>query len=420
MIPIGLRPWLPLLVAVAGGLLLANAGSAQEALRLSLAGEEAAHASAQAAATIGYYNLLLGRVAARFSGGLGLEYNDNVYLKENGAVGDFIFRPNLNTQVHLPVTQQNSLDFSLGGGYSAYWQHPERNQIYISPGTGVAFNIYAGDCVINLHDQLSISQSSYENPGTNGANSTAQLQNSAGVGVLWDLNELVVGGGYEHANYMALASGEQQPDGSSDNLYANAGVHLRPEITVGVEAGGTLIRYDGSKTASSPNAKQWNAGGFTRMQISEYMSVKVDAGYTVYAPEGTATNGITGDSADYYFDVSLTHRVNRWLNYALAAGRSTDLGFYGQPYAHYFARWSPDWNLFQKCSISTPLWWQHGAQTYSQGAVFDQYGAGLILGRQLTEKLTGSLYYQFVQEKSAQAGANYTVNIVGLNFSYQF
>ena len=197
-------------------------------------------------------------------------------------------------------------------------------------------------------------------------------------------------------------------------------MRLRPEFTVGVESGGTLIRYNGGNTATSPNATQWSVGGFTRLLVSQYLNVKLDAGYTVYQPDTSGTNSIAGSSPAYYFDLSVSHQVNRWLGYTLSAGRSTDLGFYGQPYSRYYVRWSPNWNVLHHFSLTTPVWWQKGTQTYNQGNVFDQYGAGFTLCRQLTAKLNGSLSYQFVQETSPQAGNSYVNNIVGLNFTYQF
>src|SRR5882757_926023 len=100
----------------------------QEALRQSLAGESAAKAQKDAAASTGYYNLLLGDTSLRFSSGLGAQYNDNIHLQNHGAQGDFIFTPNLNTQVHRPLTENNSLDVSLGVGYSAYVNHSDLDQ----------------------------------------------------------------------------------------------------------------------------------------------------------------------------------------------------------------------------------------------------------------------------------------------------
>ena len=102
---------------------------------MSLAGDVAAESQRQAANTIGYYNLLWGPVAWRFSSGLGLDYDDNVNLQSQNRQGDFIFRPNLTTEIHWPVTQKNSLDVSLGVGYSLYATHSELNQIYMNPGS---------------------------------------------------------------------------------------------------------------------------------------------------------------------------------------------------------------------------------------------------------------------------------------------
>ena len=144
----------------------------QEALRLSLAGDAATRANREATATIGYYNLLLGRTAWRFSAGLSAEYDDNVSLQPQNPEGDFIFRPNFNAQMHRPVTEKNSLDISLGVGYSEYLQHGDLNQFYINPGSGFSFDIYLGDFAINLHDRISVTENAYENPGANSNGNT--------------------------------------------------------------------------------------------------------------------------------------------------------------------------------------------------------------------------------------------------------
>jgi hypothetical protein len=398
---------------------LAHNVCGQEALRLSLAGDAAARANREATATIGYYNLLLGPVAWRFSSGLGMEYNDNIQAQEKNPQADFIFRPNANAQMHWPVTERNSLDVALGVGYLFYLKNQNLNQFNI-PGSGVSFDIFIGDFAINLHDRISITQNSYQNPGTSGNGGNARLENTAGTRVLWDLNKAVATVGYEHANYMSLGSSQQQPNGASDNVFVNFGARIRPEILAGVEAGGGLVSYDQSASASSPNTMQWYAGVFCQAQITEYMSARLDGGYTMLSPQVTSTNVNASEIAGYYFQFSLSHRVNRFLNYTLSAGRSTDFGFYGQANSHYFARLQPSWNLFRKYQISTPLAWEHGSQTYNQAVDYDQFSMGINLGRQITKKLSGSVSYQFVKETSGQAGLNYMVNIVGLNFSYGF
>lgn len=414
------------LIATASLLWLAKAAYSQEALRMSLAGDVAAENQRQAESTIGYYNVLLGPVACRFSSGLELDYNDNVKYQSQNREGDFILRPNLNTQIHWPLTQKNSLDVSLGAGYSLYTAHSELNQLYVNPGSGLSFNIYAGDCVINVHDRISITESAYQNPAAGGNQSFAQLENMAGVSTSWDLNKLVAQLGYDHANDISLGSSQLVPDAASENMFLNAGVHFLPQITAGVEGGVGLISYSQSQTPQ-PDATQLNAGLFCKAQISEHISGRLDAGYTVYIP--SATGGFTNlsSAANMYFQISLSHEVNRFLDYTLSAGRSTESTVFGQPYDFYFARLEPNWIFFRKYQLSTPLWWQRGSQLAGQiyGQQFgimnyNQYGAGINIVHAITQKLSGTLAYQFIRENSNPSSGNYKVNIVSLSFSYQF
>jgi hypothetical protein len=414
-------------MAVASLLFVAGQAHSQEALRMSLAGDLAAESQRQADNTIGYYNLLWGPVAWRFSSGLELDYDDNVNLTSQNQEGDFIFRPNLTTQMHWPVTQKNSLDATLGVGYSLYATHSELDQFYVNPGSGLSFNIYAGDCVINLHDRISITEDAYQNPTVNGSQTFAQLENTVGLSTLWDLNKLVTQSGYDHVNDISLGSNQQVPDATSDNWFLNAGVQFLPEVTAGVEGGFGLISYgQGQSSSTQPDATQWNAGLFCKAQISGYISGRFDAGYTVYTPSTSGGFTNLSSSASMYFQISASHQVNRFLNYSLSAGRSTESSFFGQPYDIYFMRLQPNWNIFKNYQLSTPFWWQKGTQLsnqlYGQGGATDynQYGAGINLGRTITQKLSGTLAYQLVRETSSQSSLNYTVNIVSLSFSYQF
>ena len=418
--PVGLYPTITALTCL---LVFAGQASGQEALRMSLAGNLAAESQRQAESTIGYYNLLWGPVAWRFSSGVGFDYDDNINLQSQNREGDFIVRPNLDTRTHWPITQKNSLDISLGAGYSFHAIYSKWDQFYVNPGSGLSFNIYAGDCVINLHDRISITENAYQNPTAGGNGDYAQLENTAGVNTLWDLNKLVAQLGFDHADNISIGSGQQVPDTTSENFFLNAGLHFLPQLTAGVEGGVGLISYSQSQSASiQPDAMQWNAGVFCKAQISQYISGQLDAGYTMYAPNATGALTNLNDAANLYFQLSLTHRVNRFLTYTLTAGESTESSFYGQPYNYYFARVQPSWNLFRKYQLSTPFWWQAGSQLYSRGSStdYDQIGAGINISRSITQKLTGTLGWQFVRESSSQASLNYTVNIVSLNLSYQF
>lgn len=71
-----IRSWWPLVAAVL--LAIGPILHAQEALRVSMAGDLAAASRKQEANTLGYYNLLTGPVAWRFLSGVEMDFNDNV------------------------------------------------------------------------------------------------------------------------------------------------------------------------------------------------------------------------------------------------------------------------------------------------------------------------------------------------------
>jgi hypothetical protein len=416
------------LTAAVALLVLAKHAQGQEALRISEAGDYAAATRQQNASAIGYYNLLLGSTAWRFSSGLGLEFNDNVRLQRN-AESDIIVRPNIGADVHWPVTLKNSLDFSLGAGYSAYLQHQDLSQFFVNPGSGVSFDVYAGDFKFNFHDRLTITENAYENAGAGGNNqSLTSLENTLGVNTLWDLNKAVANLGYDHVNYISLSQSQNQPDTASENISANFGLRVRPELLLGVEVGGSTISHSQTGTTNSitqPNAVQWNAGFFGSAQISDYMSARADAGYTGFTPDSTAnTNLVSRDASGFYVSVSLSHRVNQHMNYVISAGRSTDLSAYGQAQSYYFVSLEPNWNFFKNYTLSTPITWRQGTQVYSLAGNsqvdYDQFQIGLSVSRQLTRKLSIGLSYRFVEETSNAATFNYTANVISVNLTYQF
>jgi hypothetical protein len=284
-----------------------------------------------------------------------------------------------------------------------------------------------GDFKINLHDRISITEETYENAGLSGANENLdRLQNAVGTGVLWDLGKMVANVDFDHVNYLSLSQNQNVPDSSSENVLVNAGLRVRPELMLGLEAGGSVITYSQNsspKAFSTPDAVQWNTGAFGTEQVSDYMDVRLDAGYTAYTPDSTESGLVTSDTSGLYVSLTLSHRVNEHLNYTLTAGRTTDLSAYGQAQSYYYARLNPQWSFLKNYVISTPVWWQQGTWLYNSTAGvsdYQQVGAGFNVTRQLTQKLSVSVGYKYITETSDRANLSYTVNVVDLNLSYRF
>ncbi len=398
----------------------------QEAVRMSIASAEAAEARRRAATTVGYYNLKLGPTAWNFGAGLGVAYNSNVDYTESNAEWDFIFSPQINTRMLWPVSDQNSINLALGGGYSAYVLHPELSRAFILPGSELSFDLYAGDFWINLHDRFSITANTYQDPTVAGTGDYSQLQNSLGVATVWDLNKGIVRVGYDHVNYESLSgnTGQNsagQPSGYSEVFSASAGYALKPGMLLGLELGGSLITYT-TTTTNTPytDARQWNVGGFYDTPVSEYIHLTAHAGYTVYAPESDAATTTVSDFTGIYAQVDIRHRLNQYVDYSLGGGRTLGTTFWGSTIDRYFARWQANWKIVRKLTLGTSFSYENGTELITGGETYNQYGPGISLSRTLTDKLSGSLGYQFYLRDSNLPDRNYTVNIVSLNFNYTF
>ena len=410
------RKSIPLKWFVAALLLLATAKlTAQEALRASMAGDLAAASRKQAQNTVGHYNLMWGPVTLRASSGLSEQYSDHAGNSANGS-SDLITRPSANIQLNWPVTEYNTLNLSLDAGYSFYSQNSALDQFFFNPGSGLSFDIYIGSWVIDLHDRLTMSENSYNNPTAHEAQGTSTFQNDGGVSGMWDLNKLVVNVGYDHVNYMNLGQGgASQPDSSTENLSINTGVRMTPTIMVGPEVGGTLVTYDQTGSALVSNGTQWSAGAFSSFQVSEHLSLRLDGGFTDYTPETTKTN-LNQTMTGLYFQLSLSHQVNEHVSYTVSAGRSIDFSYNGL-YDRLFFTVSPSWLIIRDFAFSTPLSWEQDTRS---GTSYSQWSAGFLVGHPITKKLSASLSYQWIDETSNQANYSYTANIAGLNFTYQF
>jgi hypothetical protein len=385
-----------------------------------MASAEAAAAQRRAASTIGYYNLKLGPTTWNFNAGLGVDYNSNVNNTEYNPEGDFIFRPQFNTRMLWPLTDMNSLNLALGAGYSAYVNNQQLDRLYLTPGSGLSYDIYVGDFWINLHDRFSITENSYQDPTVTGTGDYSQLQNALGTTVLWDLNKVMLKFGYDHINFVSLPSNSGQPNGTMEVASLSAGYALKPQMLAGLELGGGLINYSGNNLPYS-NARQWNVGAFYDTPFSQYMHLTLHAGYTVYSPE--TTPGTAFENTEFnglYAELDINHRINEYVTYTLSVGRTVNLAFYGGTLEEYYARLSASWRILRKITLGTSLSYENGTYLSQDQAPYDRYGFGITLGRPITAKLTASLGYQFYLRQSDAPNQSYDLSVVSLNLNYQF
>src|SRR5260370_12604445 len=277
-------------------MLLATTGVyAQDAVRPSLAGQEASDAREQDVSRIPY-NLLLGPVRFRVGATVGVEYNDNINYADDGTAvipnpsgpgfititthsqDDVIVTPNLTLDAIWPVTQLNTLRLDLGIGYAFYLDHSKNDTDYIlvAPKSQIAFDIFVSDFRINIHDRMQLQQDPIQERALSNVVNYGRFENTAGVSVLWDLNKLLLQLGYDHYNFVSTTSAFDYLNRNSEIVQGSAAFVVTPTVTVGAEGNAVFTRYE--QTVLNDN-KDYGVGGFVELALTNNLKVLASGGY---------------------------------------------------------------------------------------------------------------------------------------------
>lgn len=417
----------PVLILVLAGFALSpDFIRAQEPIRQSLAGEDAAaEREVEKEQQSSAYNLKLGPLLLQVDVTQGLEYNDNINLSEDNPEDDIISHSKVQVSGYYPVTEVNSFNFNVGLGYDAYFFNPSANSesVLLAPDSKIGFDLFVSDFRINFYDQFSYTQDPLEVVGVVGTDNFGQYTNAAGVSVDWDLNDVILTGGYEHGNAWVTNSRYDYLDNSSETFTGRATFLVSPTIKAGMESSFSVIDYcKNGGTNSLNDGYVYTVGPFVEVQLSPYLTVSGKAGYS----GGTFDSGISNiggneDISTYYARGTVTNRLNRYFSHSLSAGRETELGINSNYYERNYVEYSTNWAVMRDTSITLLAFYEFIEDSPSITAEnIDRYGVALVVGRTLTKRLSMNAGYRFTQNDSDIVGRDFTQNSFTLDFNYRF
>lgn len=392
-------------------------------------------------------NVKVGPVLFRFSAALRTEFVDNVNLAngQNAPVeSDIILSPSLGIDAAWPVTKLNILRFHTTLGLSKYLSHSQlgTNDILISPDSELRFDIYAGDFKFNLHDQFSLQEDPVGQGALSNVSRFGRFINTAGLAVLWDLNDVVVSTGYDHTSFTvtgatAPTTGTTQNtsalDRTTDQVSASAVFNVAAAMSAGLESVASLSRYP---DAPQNDGTRISAGPFIQILLTRYTRIYAAAGYqgtffddpsatsaqsaaTIQPGATTATTSTSPNS--YYASLTVTHRLNRYYQDRLSVGHESQLGLFSQKAETNSVNYASLWQLSPVLALSTTFFFEDTVESGAQSSVpYRRFGLSLSTGYRITKKLSASVLYQFVEKNSANDTQSYRQNRIGLGVSYQF
>ena len=437
---------------VAAGLLVLGAvgsttASAQEAPRPSLARQKVIPPLPTDS------NVKVGPILFRFGAGLRTEFVDNVNLS-NGTTApiesDIILNPQLGIDAAWPVTKLNVLRFHTTLGITQYLDHPDlsTNSVLISPDSELRFDVYLGDFKINLHDQFSLQEDPVGQGTLSNVSKFGRFINTAGLGVLWDLNDVVLSTGFDHTSF--IVTGAATPTANTtqntnalnrttDQVSASALFDLNSAMSAGLESVASVSRY---ADAPQNDATRIGVGPFLQLLLTRYTRIYAAAGYQgtffdnstpdpiatpavstsgQFTPTVTPTPGTPASPNSYYANLTITHRLNRHYQDRLSVGHDSQIGLFSQGTETNYVNYASVWQLNPVLALSTSLFYEDTVESGAQSAVpYQRFGLALSTGYRVTKKLSASLMYQFIEKTSANEAQNYRQNRIGLSVSYQF
>ncbi|MCC7518156.1 MAG: hypothetical protein IT578_03105 [Verrucomicrobiae bacterium] len=366
----------------------------------------------------------VGKVNFRMAAGLRQEYNDNIGLTPKAREHDFITTPHLTLGAHWPISQLNSLDLVLGLAYSKYWEHPalDTTGLLIEPTSMLDFNVYVGDVRINVHDRIGIQQDPISAGQLSNITTFRRLNNTAGIAADWDLNKVILTGGYDYSIFRTLEDGYSYLDQDSHEFYGRIGYRYAPQLTLGLQ--GSYIITDYLENVQN-DGTTWSAGVYADTIFSEYLRGGASVSFQGSRFDSNGTIGDTSSFNSVVFTATLNNQLNRWLNHSLTLRRFTTLGIGTNFTETYRVDYSLNAEVVEQVTTSLNFFHEWFRDSSSAGTGYlaqkgMRWGVGPMIGYQITPASRLSIGYQRTERDANYNLYDYTQNVAFIDFNHQF
>jgi hypothetical protein len=413
-----------LLALISCGGMLAREAGAQT--RESQTGESAAEALKRSIAAE-QYNLQIGPVRASVGASLAVNYTDNVFYSEQRD-NDVMIQPGVNFDALWPISELNTLRFSLGVSYEWYQENTSlnANTPLINPGSELVFNVFVGDVHIRLHDAFSYQESLFFNSPNgnqpffnfNNTGTFARLDNKVGFDATWDLDKYVLAAGFDHENFKSYSASFDYMDRMSEWGNASAGYRLGDHFIVGTE--GRLAYHDYDQQTTLNNNWRGQVGPYLDVTLMEGVHLRGGGGYSM--AEYNAAGESTSDYDNYYAYGTLSQQT-RLFTHSITGGHETLLGDNANNMRTTYARYSISSPIIRNVELEGNVSVNFAEESGGPSGFderFTYYAAGFKAGWQFHKYWRTELGYEYLLKDSELAGRNYQRNRVTLALLWKF
>ena len=383
------------------------------------------------------YNFALGPMRFSIAAGVGLEFNDNIFLSDNNRVSDFVLRPSLAIDSSWKLNETNTLRLGVELSYAKYFDHDELDTdgVLISPTSELAFTFEIGVVKVTIRDRGSYQEDTYDVPDLSNIVRYRRAENQAGVELEWDVNQNVtLVGGYDHFNLWTFDKEFSADERAVETFFLKPSYQITPIIKVGVVGAFSAINFKEDTRKDGTNVL---AGPFIEWKLSEVMTLYVEGGFQDLTFDGTSNfdqdflKGLSDreralfrdgeDSTSWYVKFELNHQANDYFSERLSGSKTSEIGIGSNYYDLYHIEYSADWkNFFANTEFSPSLFFEHYETSGLGGEDANRFGAALGIRYNLTNSITLGLDYRFIWKDSNLPNADYYQNLAFLSIYYKF
>lgn len=377
------------------------------------------------------YNLPLGRGGINFNAGLRGVYVDNVFLTYTGAREDFVLVPECNIAAFFPIGRTNTLALDLGIAYYEYLKNDSLNtgKPIINPNSELAFNVQVKDFQFRFSERFSYQQSPVYETGEEFFNVYntglfARYANRVGVLGTWGLQNVEVNASYYHENLLSDGSQYNYIDRASELFSADGFLALSPSLRAGVEAAGSINRFDNRTLNDCWRAR---VGPALRLDLSQFIRIRAGAGYEriEYDSAAASTLGISPENTFYAY-ARADHELTKFLSHSLEVFYDNQLAYNSGNLAGAHVRYAVNWRPKRALTVRPHVEAIFYDESYGSGPPalyherFNYVLAGIGARYDFGQHLWAGLNWDYRLKDSEVKTSGYAQNQVALEVTYVF
>jgi opacity protein-like surface antigen len=386
------------------------------------------------------YNFAIGPMRFSLAAGVGLEFNDNLYLSDNDRESGFAIRPLAEIDGVWRLTDLNTLRFNIGVSYAKYFDHPDLDTdgVLISPNSEISLTFYVSTLKFTIRQRVSYQEDTYDTPAVDNVPTYGRWEYQGGLEMDWQINQQVgLIAGYEHYNLWARGEFDDQ-DRGIDSVYLRPGYQVSPALKVGLNTSYSYINFQSSDRADGDNVM---VGPFLQYQLSQYTNFYLEAGYQDLNFDGTSNFtdetldqfGLSDDdaqavgqvldnesSSSWYMKFEIQNRPSDSFQHRISGSKTAEIGFDSDYYDLYHIGYDAEWQINEKWDLGPSIFYEYYESSGSNAEKASRYGASVGIRTHLSDSITIGLDYRFLLKNSNLPDADYYQNVGLLSVYYKF